>query len=80
MCSWIISLTGAVECFINDRTQRSDHLVPRFELMAEARPSSSKLTPEEISDLVLRFRGPARVMEDDACTSPSGSNRLKGDE
>lgn len=57
MCSWIISLTGALECFINDRTLRSRLRERDFDSMAMVRFNSSRLTPEETSDLMLRFRG-----------------------
>ncbi|MBI0584450.1 MAG: hypothetical protein ISF22_09535, partial [Methanomassiliicoccus sp.] len=64
MCSWIISLTGAVECLINDRTRfnpagmmMTQRPMGHDAIWGEMASISSRLTPEETSDLVLRFRG-----------------------
>jgi|GEM_PF-6255177 len=79
MCSWIISLTGAVECFINDRTQRGRFPERRPEIMVGARSIASRLTPEEASDLMLRFRGPSRIMESSAYAELPEDQRLGED-
>jgi exonuclease SbcD len=80
ICSWIIAVTGALECFINDRTQRSRALERRFEILAEARPSSSRLTPEETSDLMLRFRGETFLGMASATEIHTNPPEAKGDD
>ncbi len=63
MCSWVISLTGAVECLVNDRTCFAPSVAMQadrpkdLEVIREVvRHHASRLTPEEASDLVLKYR------------------------
>lgn len=68
MCSWIISLTGAVECLVNDRTlleppgnvQSASITAAGRESRIDASlrsASASRMTPEERADLILRLPG-----------------------